>query len=133
MYILKKERNNLAFFYVLCKRMLRSFTFFAKVCCVLCVLLGLISRQKLEKWTEKKGTFFLKNGKERNLPNGKECGAQPYQQMIPYVNRSLKFSYKSKNVKSILCAFCHSKKLNIFRINMKLPNLCYSHHMAFWD
>ena len=40
-----KERNVLAFFYVLCKRMLRSlrslrsFTFFAKECCILCVLL----------------------------------------------------------------------------------------------
>ena len=51
-YILKKERNVLrsfakerkilAVFYVLCKRMLhslRSFMFFAKECCVLCVLL----------------------------------------------------------------------------------------------
>ena len=60
-----KERNVLALFYVLCKRTKRSlcsFTFFAKECCVLCallrslekkakegiVLLGLISRQKLE-------------------------------------------------------------------------------------
>ena len=37
-----KERNVLAFFYVLCKRTLRSlhsFTFFAKVHCVLCILL----------------------------------------------------------------------------------------------
>ena len=36
-----KERNVLAFFYILCKRMLRSlrsFTFFAKECCVLCAL-----------------------------------------------------------------------------------------------
>ena len=57
----------------------RSFTLFAKERCVLCtlfrslekngkewnVLLGLISRQKLEKRTEKNGTFFKrmeKNG-----------------------------------------------------------------------
>ena len=44
-YVLRsfaKERNVLAFFYVLCKRTkrsLRSFTFFAKECCILCVLL----------------------------------------------------------------------------------------------
>ena len=93
---MKKERNVLAFFSVLCKRTLRSlrsFLFFAKERCVLCVLfpslekngkernvlLGLISRQKLEKRTEKNKTFFYKNGKERNVPNGKECGAQPCQ------------------------------------------------------
>ena len=40
-YILKKEWNVL--------RSLRSFTFFAKEFCILCVLLGLISRQKLKK------------------------------------------------------------------------------------
>ena len=48
-----------------------SFTFFAKERCILLVL---ISCQKLEK---KNGTFLLKNGKERNVPNGKESGAQP--------------------------------------------------------
>ena len=87
----EKERNILTFFYVLCKRMvrsLRSFPFFAKEHCILfCsleksgkernVLLGLISRQKLEKRTENNGTFLLKNGKEWNIPNWKECGAQP--------------------------------------------------------
>ena len=77
-----KERNILVFFYVLCKRMLRSlrsFTFFAKERCVLCalfsslekngngrnVLLGSISRQKLKKRTEKNIAFFKrmeKNG-----------------------------------------------------------------------
>ena len=71
---------------------LRSFPFFVKECCVLCVLfpslekngkernilLGRISRQKLEKRTEKKGTFLLKNGKERNVSNGKERSAQPW-------------------------------------------------------
>ena len=53
--LLHSLQKNVAFFYVLCKRTLRSlrsFTFFAKECCVLCVLLGLISRQKLEKRTE---------------------------------------------------------------------------------
>ena len=65
-----KERNVLAFFYIVCKimlRSLRSFTFFAKEHWVLCalfcslemngneqnVLLGLISNQKLEKRTER--------------------------------------------------------------------------------
>ena len=71
----------------------RSFLFLAKECCVLCVLfpffrkerkrteknvlLGLISRQKLDKRTEKNGTFFFENGKECNVPNGKELSAQP--------------------------------------------------------
>ena len=68
-----KVRNVLAFFSVLCKRMFRSFPFFAKEHSVLCVLfcslekngkertvlLGLISRQKLEKRMEKNGTFFF--------------------------------------------------------------------------
>ena len=75
-----KERNVLVFFSVLCKRTessFRSFPFFAKERSVLCVLfcsleknrkernvlLGLISRQKLEKRTEKKGTFFLRTEK----------------------------------------------------------------------
>ena len=52
-----KDRNILAFFYVLCKRTLhslRSFMFFAKE---RNVLLGLISRQKFEKRTEKNGTY----------------------------------------------------------------------------
>ena len=53
-----KERNILAFFYVLCKRTLRSFTFFAIERCFLCILSGLISHLKLEKRTEKNGTFF---------------------------------------------------------------------------
>ena len=69
-----KEQNVLAFFYVLCKRMLRSlhsFTFFAKERCDLCilfhslekngkkriVLLGFISRQNLKKRMEKNGMF----------------------------------------------------------------------------
>ena len=75
-----KERNILTFFYVLCKRTLRSlrsFMFFAKERCILCalfrslekngkeqnILSGLISRQKLEKRTEKNGTFFKRMGK----------------------------------------------------------------------
>ena len=73
----------------------RSFPFFAKECCILYVLfrsvekngkewnvlLGLISHQKLEKRTEKNGMFLLKNGKERNVPNGKERVAQPWHLM----------------------------------------------------
>ena len=87
-----------AFFSVLCKRMLRSlhsFPFFTKERCVLCVLfrsleknrkernvlLG-ISRQKLEKRTEKNRMFLFKNGKEPNVPNGKERSAQPWQSLI---------------------------------------------------
>ena len=65
----------------------RSFTFFEKECCILCVLfrslekngkernvlLGLISRQKLKKRMEKDGTFFKR--KEHSLKERKrtEC------------------------------------------------------------
>ena len=48
---LQKNVAFFAFFYILCKRTLRSlgsFPFFAKECCLLCVLLR----------TEKNGTFF---------------------------------------------------------------------------
>ena len=81
-----KEWNVLAFFSVLCKRTLRSlrsFPFFAKECCILFrsleknrkernVLLGLISCQKLEKRTEKNGTFFFteKNVRYQTEKNG---------------------------------------------------------------
>ena len=75
-----KERNGLAFFSILCKRpkrSLRSFLFFAKE---QNVLLGLISRQILEKRTGKNGkeqnVLFLER-KKRNVPNGKERSAQP--------------------------------------------------------
>ena len=73
-----KERSVLAFFYVLCKRMLhsfRSFTFFAKECCVLCVLcvlLGLISHQKLKKKERK-----------RMLPSLKERKGTERSEMVP--------------------------------------------------
>ena len=53
-----KERNILSFFYVLCKRTLRSlrsFMFFAKECIG---LLDFICRQKLKKRTEKNVAFF---------------------------------------------------------------------------
>ena len=90
-----KEQNILGFFYVLCKRTLpslRSFTFFAKERCLLCfllrsyeknakeriVLLGLISRQKLEKKNVKERCVIYKNRKGRFVQNGKERGAQPW-------------------------------------------------------
>ena len=76
-YILKKERNGLrsfakernilAFFYILCKRTLRSlnsFTFFAKERCNLCVLLGFISHQNLKK-EQKRMLRSLKERKRR--------------------------------------------------------------------
>ena len=98
-YILKKRiRVGHAFF---CKRMLRSLrslTFFAKECCVLCLLLGLISRQKIEKRMEKNGTFFLKNGKERNVPNGKECDAQPCPDPTFCVNTDLGLDPENLNL-----------------------------------
>ena len=62
-----KERNVLAFFYVLCKRILRSlcsFTFFSKE---RNVLLGLLSHQKLEKRTERS----LKEQKRMEHSEGK--------------------------------------------------------------
>ena len=73
-----KEKNVLAFFSVLRKGMLLSLHSLEKNGKECNVLLGLISRQKLEKRTEQNGTFLLKNGKEQNVPNGKECGAQPW-------------------------------------------------------
>ena len=41
------------------------------------ILLGLISHQKLEKRTEKNVMFSFETGKERNVLNAKERGAQP--------------------------------------------------------
>ena len=72
-----KERNVFTFFYVLCKRTLRSwrswrsFTFIAKECCVLSVLLGFISRQNLKKRTEKNVAFFKRT--ERSERKRTQC------------------------------------------------------------
>ena len=77
-----KERNILEFFYVLCKRMLRSFTFFAKE---RNARLGFISHQKLKKRTEKSVAFFKrteKNGRFRTkknaVPNPAVLGQHSY-------------------------------------------------------
>ena len=72
-----KERSNLCVLFRSVIKNVAFFSFFRKERNVLLGGGGLISRQKLEKRTEKNGTFFLKNGKERNVPNGKERGAQP--------------------------------------------------------
>ena len=74
---LQKNVTFFAFFSVLYKRMLRSFRSFQKNGKERNVLLGLISREKLEKRTEKNVTFSFLNGKDRNVLNGKERGAQP--------------------------------------------------------
>ena len=67
---LQKNVTFFAFFSVLCKRMLHSLRSFES--------------HKSPKTQEKNRTFFFKNGKERNVPNGKERGAQPcYQVMEP--------------------------------------------------
>ena len=66
-----KERN------VLCKRMLRSlrsFLFFAKE---RSVLLGLISRQKLEKRTEKNVAFFKRTEKNGTFRTEKNAVPNP--------------------------------------------------------
>ena len=60
---LQKNKTFSVFFYVLCKRMLRSlrsFTFLRKE---RIVLLGLISRQKLEKRMQKNVAFFKRTQK----------------------------------------------------------------------
>ena len=78
---LQKNVAFFAFFYVLCKRMLRSLHSFPKNGKDWNVLLGFISRQKLEKRTEKNKTFFKTNRKQQKVPNvlnGKEHGAQPW-------------------------------------------------------
>ena len=64
-----KERSVLS---ILFKRTLRSFRSLEKNGKERSVLCGPISRQKLEKRTEKNVTFFFLNGKERNVPHGKE-------------------------------------------------------------
>ena len=59
------------FFSVLLKRTFCSscsFLFFWKECAVLAILFRPI---------EKNGTFFLRNGKEQNVQNGKECAPIP--------------------------------------------------------
>ena len=79
--LLNSLQKNVAFFallYVLCKRTLhslRSFQFFRKERKRTQHSFG---SHKSPKTLKKNGTFFLKNGKERNVPNGKERGAQPW-------------------------------------------------------
>ena len=73
---LAKERNILAFIYVLCKRtlrLLRFFPFFSKWN----VLLGCISCQKLEKRTEKNGTFFKRTEKNGTIWTEKNAVPNP--------------------------------------------------------
>ena len=73
------------------ERFSRSFPFFAKERCILCILFrslqkivrslrsfGSHNSPKTREKTEKNGMFFFKNGKERNVPNEKERGAQPW-------------------------------------------------------
>ena len=57
-----------AFFYILCKRTHRSF--------------GLHKSPKTQKKNGKECCVLSKNGKERNIQNGKERGAQPW--LTPY-------------------------------------------------
>ena len=136
-----KEQNVLPSFSVLCKRTLwslRSIPFFAKEYCVRCVLfrsvqksgkernvlLGLISRQKLEKRTEKNGTFLLKNGKERNVPNGKERCAQPWLLLTLSYTQDYLHKSTNKNISTLLnawyCILSLTKNFNIF-VNVFSP------------
>ena len=77
-----KERNVLAFFSVLCKRMECSFRSLQKNGAFFSVLLkrteSSFEYHKLPKTWEKKGMFSFLNGKERNVPNGKERSTQPW-------------------------------------------------------
>ena len=89
MYInIYKERNVFAFF---CKRTKRShillsslqknvafFTFFSVLCKRTLRSLRSFGSHKSPKTRKKNGTFLLKNGKEQNVPNGKERGAHPW-------------------------------------------------------
>ena len=87
LHSLHKNVAFFAFFYVLCKRMLRSlrsFPFFRKERKRTKRSFGSHKSPKTRKRTEKNGTFFKKNGKEWNVPNGKECGAQPWLQTVLY-------------------------------------------------
>ena len=87
------KRNVLAFFYVLCKRMLgslHSFTFFAIECCVLCVLFRSLEKEwkrtelsigsqvaKNSKKEWKRTLCSLKERKRTECSEEKERSAQP--------------------------------------------------------
>ena len=100
---LQKNVPFFGFFSVLCKRTLRSLCLFhslEKNGKESNILLGLISRQKLEKRMEKNGKFFFKNGKERNIPNGKERSAKPWRYLyilkVPFFKK-----LQGQNIKNI--------------------------------
>ena len=57
---------------------LRSFPFFRKEQKRTEHSFGSHKSPKTRKKNRKVETFLLKNGKERNVPNGKERGAQPW-------------------------------------------------------
>ena len=70
---------------------------------------------------EKNGTFLLKNGKERNVPNGKERGAQPWLKFPMTWSKLnciflLRLSHLT-NSKTALAKYCKSNsKFEIFEI-----------------
>ena len=92
------QRNASSAFF--CKRTLcslRSFAFFAKECCILCVLLGLISRQKLEKRTEKNVAFFKRTGKNGMFSTEQNAVPSPdwkLQNKTDFKNCGLEDSYE---------------------------------------
>ena len=73
------SKNNAKFWVLLQKNetFSHSFTFFAKERCVLCVLLGLISRQKLKKRTEKNVAFFKRTEKNGTFRTEKNAVPNP--------------------------------------------------------
>ena len=90
-----KERNVLAFFYVLCKRMLRSlcsFLLFAKENRRSLRSFGSHKSPKTrKKRTEKNGTVLLKNGTYRTEKNSVFNPAQNlcrFKQMVEYLNKT---------------------------------------------
>ena len=89
-FLLRSLQKNVAFFaffYVLCKRTLRSlrsFAFFSVLFCSLekngkecSILLGLISRQKLEKRTKKNVAFFKRTEKKETFRTEKNMVPNP--------------------------------------------------------
>ena len=62
-----------------------SFRFFAKECCVLCILLGFISYQKLKKRTEKNIAFFKRMEKNGTFRTEKNAVPNPALSCVQYL------------------------------------------------
>ena len=78
-------------------------------------------KKKNLKRTEKNGTFLLKNGKKRNVPNGKERGAQPCYQVTFILVKKLHFfqvsMYNPWQVLSVAVSICFKEAKTYFFVS----------------